>query len=203
MITWIKDRDLFLDVDKYDIILVGTNIYCTMSQGLQLQVMLNYPYAFNRNLETKYGDKEKLGTILECPKDDEPTFCLCFIAEGYNFRPDLQKEFISYEALEKCLKLINICYKGKNIATPLLGVSLFEGNGNRERIIDIFEKNLYDVNTFIYDYHQKSRAEMVKEFYDSEQAVRKRNDFKTYYQMVAERKQKAEERYKKNGHRRY
>ena len=85
MIEIIKDVDLFDHVDEYDSVLIGTNTYCTMSQGIQLKVMLNYHFVFEKNLETKYGDPDKLGTIIECTSEGEPTFCLCFITNGYNF----------------------------------------------------------------------------------------------------------------------
>ena len=134
MINVIKDEDIYWHFREYDIILIGTNIYCTMSQGIQLKVMLNYPYVYEKNLETKYGDIDKMGTILECKSENEPTFCLCFIAKGYNFRPDLEKDYLSYDALENALKLVNIKYKGKKIACPLLGSSRFDGNGDKEKI---------------------------------------------------------------------
>ena len=202
MINIIKDVDIYDHFSEYDAILIGTNLYCTMSQGVQLKVMLNYPYAYNKNLETKYGDKDKLGTVLECKSEGEPTFCLCFITKGYNFRPDLESDYLSYEALEKCLNLVNILYKGKNIACPLLGSSRFDGNGNKEKIYEIFNKTLKDVNVTIFDYFQKSRAEETKEVRERELAVKK-VDRKAYYEMVAKRKKEADERYRKNGHRRY
>ena len=202
MINIIKDVDIYEHCAEYDAVLIGTNLYCTMSQGIQLKVMLNYPYAYDKNLETKYGDIEKLGTVLECKSEGEPTFCLCFITVGYNFRPDLQKDYLSYEALEKCLKLVNILYKGKKIACPLLGASRFDGNGDKEKIYEIFNKCLTNVDVTIYDYFQKSRAEEMKEVRDNELAVKK-VDRKAYYEMVAKRKKEADERYRKNGHRRY
>ena len=202
MINIIKDVDIFDHFSEYDAILIGTNLYCTMSQGIQLKVMLNYHYAYEKNLETKYGDINKLGTVLECKSDGEPTFCLCFITKGYNFRPDLGKDYLSYEALEKCLNLVNILYKGKNIACPLLGSSRFDGNGDKEKIYEIFNKTLKDVNVTIFDYFQKSRAEENKEVRERELAVKK-VDREAYYKMVAERKKEADERFKKNGHRRY
>ena len=202
MINVIKDIDIYDHFSEYDAILIGTNLYCTMSQGIQLKVMLNYHYAFEKNLETKYGDISKLGTILECKSENEPTFCLCFITVGYNFRPDLQKDYLSYEAIEKCLKLVNILYKGKNIACPLLGSSRFDGNGDKDKIYEIFNNTLTDVNVTIFDYFQKSRAEEMKEVRDNELAVKK-VDREAYYKMVAERKKKADERFRKNGHRRY
>ena len=202
MINIIKDVDIYDHFSEYDAILIGTNLYCTMSQGVQLKVMLNYPYAYNKNLETKYGDKDKLGTVLECKSEGEPTFCLCFITKGYNFRPDLESDYLSYEALEKCLNLVNILYKGKNIACPLLGSSRFDGNGDKEKIYEIFNRTLKDVNVTIFDYFQKSRAEETKEVRERELAVKK-VDREAYYKMVAERKKEADERFKKNGHRRY
>ena len=201
MINIIKDVDLFEHVDEYEAVLIGTGTYCTMSQGIQLKVMLNYPYVYNKNLETKYGDPDKLGTIVQCEQEKSPRFCLCFIYEG-NFRPDIKKDFLSYESLEKCLSLVNILYKGKNIATTLLGASRFDGNGDKDRIMEIFERTLTDVNVTIYDYFQKSRAEEMKEVRDNELAVKK-VDREAYYQMVSERKRKADERFRKNGHRRY
>lgn len=202
MINVIKDEDIYNHLNEYDIILVGTNVYCTMSHGIQLKVMLNYPYVYEKNLETKYGDINKMGTILECKSENEPTFCLCFITKGYNFRPDLEKDYLSYDALENALKLVNIKYKGKKIACPLLGSSRFDGNGDKNRIYDIFNECLTDVNATIYDYFQKSRAEEMKEVRDNELAVKK-VDREAYYEMVRKRKEKAEERFKKNGHRRY
>lgn len=201
MIDIIKDVDLFEHVDEYEAVLIGTNTYCTMSQGIQLKVMLDYPYVYDRNLETKYADPEKLGTILECKSNGEPTFCLCFICGG-NFRPDLQKDYLSYESLEKCLRLVNLLYRGKKIATTLLGASRFDGNGDRDKIMEIFNNTIKDVDLTIYDYHQKSRAEAMKEVREKELEVKKR-DRAEYYRMVAERKKKADERFKRNGHRRY
>jgi hypothetical protein len=201
MIKVIKDVDLYNHVGEFDVVLVGTNNYCMMSQGIQLNIMLNYPYVYNKNLETKYGDPEKLGTVLECASEGEPTFCLCFICGG-NFRPDLQKDYLSYESLEKCLKLVNILYKGKNVATTLLGASRFDGNGDKEKILEIFNNCITDVNLTIYDYYQKSRSEQLNEIRNKELEVREK-DRKAYYEMVRKRKKEADERFKKNGHRRY
>lgn len=202
MIKLIKDVDIYEHLNKYDVILVGTNVYCTMSQGLQLQLMLNYPYVYNKNLGTKYGDIEKMGTLLECKEYSKPTICLCFITKGYNFRPDLENDYLSYESLAQCLYKINIIYKNRNIACPLLGSSKFDGNGNKDKIYKMFNDILTDVNVTIYDYEQKSRSEMMKEVREKELEIKKQ-DRKKYYEIVAKRKKEAEERYLKNGHRRY
>ena len=59
-----------------------------------------------------------------------------------------------------------------------------------------------NVECTVFDYFQKSRAEEMKEVRDRELAVKK-EDRKAYYEMVRKRKKEAEERFKKNGHRRY
>lgn len=198
----IQDVDLIDHVCEYDAVLVGTNLYCTMSQGFQRKVMLDYHYVYEANMSSKYGDKEKLGTLLECKSDGEPTFCLCFITEGYNFRPDIMKDYLSYEALEKCLMLVDILYSGKKIACTMLGTSEFDGNGDKEKVMEIFNKCVTNADVTIYDYHQKSRHDEMKEIREKELEVKK-VDREKYYEMVRERKCKAEERFKKNGHRRY
>lgn len=201
MIKIIKDIDLFDNVKDYDIVLVGTNIYCNLSQGFQRKVMLNYPYVQEMNMSTKYADKKKLGTILECKKEYNPTFLLLYITEG-NFRPDLKKDTLSYESLEKCIKLINILYKGMNIACPFLGSSRFDGNGDKDKILKIIENNSKNVNITIFDYEQKSRAEELKETREKELKLKEENT-DAYYEAVKKRKEEAEERYKNNGHARY
>lgn len=198
----VRDVDLIDHVHEYDAVLVGTNLYCTMSQGFQRKVMLDYHYVYESNMNTKYGDKEKLGTLLECKSDGEPTFCLCFITEGYNFRPDIIKDYLSYEALEKCLMLANILYSGKRLACTMLGTSEFDGNGNKDVVMEMFNRCMTDVDVTVYDYHQKSRHDEMKEIREKELEVKK-TDRKKYYEMVNERKRRAEERFKKNGHRRY
>ena len=108
MVNIVKSDKLIDELDKYDVILVGTNLYAIMSEGFQRKVMTRYPYVFEANMGSKYGDINKLGTILECKKDEQPTFIICFITKGNRFRPHAEKDYLSYEALEKCLKLVNL-----------------------------------------------------------------------------------------------
>ena len=202
VIKVIKNTDLYDHFSEYDVTLVGTNIYASMGHGIQLKVMLNYPYVYDKNMASKYGDMRKMGTILECKQDGEPTFCLCFITKGYNFRPDKDKDYLSYESLEKCLRLVNVIYKGKRVCCTLMGSSPFDGNGNRERIMNLFEKCTADLDLTIYDYEQKHRNAEYMEMFAKERKIRDK-DPELYYKLVKERKKKADDRFRKNGHRRW
>ena len=201
MINIIKDRDLYDDIGKYDVILIGTNIYCSMSQGFQRKVMLNYPYVQEENMKTKYGDSNKLGTVLECEKEGTQKFALLYVCQG-NFRPDLKKDYLSYESLEKCLKIINILYRDKKIASTIIGSSKFDGNGDKGKILKMFEKTIKDVDLTLYDYVQLSRTEELKKTRQAELKL-KEIDIDAYYEAVKKRKQEADERFKNNGHARY
>lgn len=201
MYNIVKGRDLFDDIAIYDVILIGTNIYGNMSQGFQRKVMLNYPYVQDKNMKTKYGDESKLGTTLDCYQEGKKRFALLYINKG-NFRPDLQKDYLDYDALEKCLKLVNIIYKGKNVACTFLGTSKFDGNGNKDKVLELFSKYTSNYTLTVYDYEQLSRSEEMKKVRISEIKL-KEVDLEAYYEAVKKRKQEADERFKNNGHARY
>lgn len=203
MITIIENVDLSKEINKYDFIIVTTNTYGSMANGFEHEVALNYPYVRNINLATKYGDIAKMGTIIECKEENEPTFILSFICKGYPKRKKNElPDFLCYESLEKCLKLINAKYKGKTIAAPMIGCSRFDGNGNKEKVLEIIENTLKDVNIIIYDYYQEERDEKMIRIYKEEMEVKK-TDYNAYYNMVKKRKEEAEKRFKRNGFARY
>lgn len=192
----IKGEDLFKHIDEYDVILVGTNTYCTMSQGFQRDIMLHYPHVQERNMETRYGDKSKLGTIVQV--EGKPTFVLLYICEG-NFRPDLKKDYLDYEALSKCAKISSVLFKDKKVACPLLGSSRFDGNGDHDVVSKILSDAFKTLDVDIYDYFQKSKLEKLKEVREKELAV-KAVDRAAYYKMVAERKEREKKIKELNGH---
>jgi len=152
-------------------------------------------------MKTKYGDERKLGTLLECKKEGCPLFVILYICKG-NFRPDLKNDYLSYESLEKCIKLVNILYKGRKVACTFLGASKFDGNSDKEKIFEIINNNSKDIDLFVYDYEQKSKSEELKQIYTNEKKI-KEIDLEKYYDVVKKRKKEADERFKNNGHARY
>lgn len=151
MITIIKDKQLINDVFQYDVILVGTSINNALGNGFQRQIRINFPIVDEINKSTNYGDIRKLGTVKVVATT--PIFCLCYINKSKR-RPDINPDYLDYVSLEQCLKLINDNFKGKRIASTIIGLSDYEGNGNREKIMNIIEKNSNNIDLYLYDYKQ-------------------------------------------------
>jgi len=160
----IKYKDLIDDVELYDVILIGTNTYCTMNNGFQGKVRKKFKYVYDLNLSTKYGDKNKLGKRVTT-KNTIPLFSLCFITSGYNFRPDLLPVYIDYNALENCLKTANNEFQGLRVATTMIGCEEFDGNGDRRKVIRMIKKYCDKIDLYVYNYRQiKGKYERVVEF---------------------------------------
>lgn len=160
MVDIVIKEDLINHVSEYDAIIIGTNCYQVMRNGFQNEVVQKYKYVLERNYETKYGDINKLGTILECKNEGDPIFILAFTTFGYNFKGN-DNDFFDYSALEKCIKLVNILYKGKRIATTMIGCMDFDGNADKEKILDIINTEAKDIDLTIYDYKQIPHSKFV------------------------------------------
>mgnify|MGYP003318767963 CR=1 FL=1 len=150
----IKDRDLFLDIEKYPIYLIGANIKNSNGNGWQHKISRNFPYVAQINKESNYDDVNKLGTctVVES-RDNHPMFIFCYITKG-RFRPDLQPDTLDYEALKSCLTLLNNNFKGKTIASTILASVAIEAGGNKECVLKLFDEYAPDVNFYLYDYVQ-------------------------------------------------
>ena len=154
MLNIIKDQSLIEHVYEYDVILVGTSIMNALGNGFQYQVKVNFPEVEKSNKKTKYGDHRKLGNVTVV--NTNPIFCLLFINKG-GYRTDLNPDYLDYEALESCMKLINENFKGKKIASTIIGSSEYEGNGDQDKIMEILETNSSNIELTLYDFQQEDR----------------------------------------------
>lgn len=156
MITIVKDKPLINEVFNYDVILVGTGILNALGNGFQHQIKVNFPEVDKVNKSTNYGDARKLGTVKVISLT--PVFCLLYIFKSKQ-RPDKIPDYLDYDALKNCISLINNNFKGKRIATTFIGASKFDGNGDKQRILEILENEAKDVDIFLYDYDQIDKNE--------------------------------------------
>lgn len=191
MIKVLKDIDPITLTEDYDVLLVGTNIYNKLANGWQFDVKMKYPKTHEVNLSTKYADEAKIGKYVTVNTTNEPVICLLYINKSY-FRPDLNKCFLEYDALEECLYRINIEFKGKNILCPIIGSSQFDGNGDKDRIIGVFEKICTNINVTLCDYKQISlkdrRSDMIKKIVSAKEKAKETKDKTEYFALVQERK---------------
>jgi hypothetical protein len=159
-INIISNRFLIEDVFNYDIIIVGTGIHNALGNGFQYDIKINFPPVEDAIKKTPYADARKLGTVIVIP--GKPIFCVGFIHKG-GYRKDIVPDYLNYDALKDVLYLIDDNFQNKKIATTLIGCSKFDGNGDRNKILELFnglsEKNEY----FIYDYEQRDYREVHNE----------------------------------------
>lgn len=188
MVNIISEEDLIEHVNEYDVILVGANIYGHMNGGFQFDVKRRYPYVHLKNISEPYGDTSRLGTIIEAKEDGQPTFCLCYIIEQMNTRPDLEETTISYEHIEKCLKLVKAMYSNKRIASPILGTSKFDGLGDKETVIDIFKSVFDDEDVTLYDYVQESIYSKWRKAYLKGAEIKKNQGVDAWHEYLRQSK---------------
>ena len=163
MFSLINGIQLSKEIYKYDIILVGTNNYQKLTNGFQHEIRMMFPEIELYNMEkTQYAHPLLLGQILEYSTNNI-IIVLCYITSYPNSRPDLQKDYLNYNALESCLIKVDNKYSNKNIACTLLGSSPYDGNGNENKIIEIFKKHCNNNNYYIYNAKQKSKDELIIE----------------------------------------
>ena len=160
MVTIIKDKPLIEDVFNYDVIIVGTGIHNTLGNGFQHDIKINFPFVEDALKKTPYADKRKLGTVTVVKST--PLYCLGFIHSG-GYRKDLNPVYLDYQALNDVLHLIDNNFKNKRIASSFIGCSQFDGNGDKERVLEFFNSLSGKNEYFLYDYEQRDYREVNNE----------------------------------------
>lgn len=157
--TFIHDKPLIEDVFNYDVIVFGTGIHNALGNGVQYDMKINFPVIEETIKKTPYADPRKLGTVSVI--NSKPIFCVGFIHQG-GYRKDLKPDYLNYEALKDVLLLVDENFKDKQIAMPLIGCSQFDGNGDKNKVLEIID-SLNNNDYFVYDYHQRDYREINNE----------------------------------------
>ena len=132
---------------EFDVIIHGCNCFCTMGAGIALQVRECFPQAYEEDLKTKRGDKNKLGDISYTEVEVKGVKLIVVNAyTQYSYRGRGQKA--DYKAIRSVFKKIKEKYTGLRIAYPAIGAGL--AGGNWEVISKIINEELADENhTFV------------------------------------------------------
>lgn len=180
-VTIVKDKFLIEDIKKYTIVLVPMSANNSMNSGFAYEIGLNFPSIREKVQTTPYGDRRKFGTVSVF-KDEGITFCICFMHTGGQSK---QAEYVKYDSLADCLDLININFKGKTVASPILGSTKYDGRGDKEKIINIFKEHCTDIDLILYDYEERNFMDEI--YYRTTTITQKfRRKEITHEEMMAE-----------------
>ena len=157
--TIIKDKEPIFDTDKYEVILVGTNIHNILRNGFQGKLANKYPYIVDENNKQPYADTRRLGTRITIERKGFPTISLMYICGV----PQRKLKTIDYNALKQCLETAALEFKGKRVMTTVLGSTCFDGGGDKRRVLRIMEKAFGGIDIDVYDYAQKNLKEEASE----------------------------------------
>lgn len=124
--------DLVQDNDQFDLITHGCNCFCNMGSGIAPQIKKKYPEAYDRDLETKKGDRAKLGTV------SYTRYTTPIVVNSYTqFSFSKHAVNIDYDAVRSCMKEIKRLFHGKKMGLPKIGAGLARGDWNiLEKIIE-------------------------------------------------------------------
>lgn len=121
-IKYIKG-DLIRDRKNFDVIAHQCNCFLSFGAGIAAQIKVQIPEAYQADLKTQYGDKNKLGTITYTT-NTVPTVVNMYGQYKYT-RHEVDT---NYDALRSCLKKLKEKFSGKKIGMPLIGAGLAAGD---------------------------------------------------------------------------
>ena len=139
--------DLIEQSEEFDVIVHGCNCFCTMGAGIALQIKYKFPEAYMVDIQTQYGDRDKLGTITYT-KNTKPIIVNAYTQYKYT-RDDVDAD---YNAIRTCMKEIKNKFNGKKIGMPLIGAGLAGGDWNK--ISKIIEEELSGEDVTIVKYNK-------------------------------------------------
>lgn len=157
----IFDEELIPHVHEYDVILYGMGINNSFSTGFANDIAINFPKVRkDENRESPYGDKRKYGDVYET-ECDGIRFCACYMHNGGYRKGKDGEEYVDYDALRSCIDKMSQKYRGKKIASPLIGSSAYDGNGDADRIMSLYEDAFKDCDIDLYLYDQKTLRDKI------------------------------------------
>lgn len=130
------DLLLLTEQGHFDVLVHGCNCFCTMGAGIAKQIKSRYPDAWDADLSTKNGDRQKLGSFSAAELTlDNHSFSVVNAYTQYHWRGRGMKA--DYDAIARVFRAIAERYSGQHIAYPKIGAGLAGGDWNViETIID-------------------------------------------------------------------
>ena len=134
-----KYHDLLdaFDANEVQTIIHGCNCFRSFGAGIAKSIKERYPKAYEADLNTGHGDKNKLGHYSYAKLSDDKTIINAYTQYTYG----RNKVNVDYDAISKVFELINKDFANHiNIGIPTIGAGLAGGDWNI--ISDIINKKL-------------------------------------------------------------
>ena len=142
-----KYQDLLdaFDANEVQTIIHGCNCFRSFGAGIAKSIKKRYPKAYEADLNTGHGDKNKLGHYSYAKLSDDKTIINAYTQYAYGGN----KVNVDYDAISKVFELINKDFANHiNIGIPTIGAGLAGGDWNI--ISDIINKKTPDLNITLY-----------------------------------------------------
>ena len=112
---------------EFDLIVHGCNCFCAMGAGIAKSIKNFFPEAYEADINTVAGAREKLGSITSAVafrNNHQIT-----IVNGYTqYSPSGAGVLVDYEAINSVFREIKNKYSGYRIGYPLIGAGLARGD---------------------------------------------------------------------------
>jgi len=120
----------------FDVIVHGCNCFCTMGAGIAIQIQNIFPKAFQADMQTGKGDKNKLGTYSRVDiENNGKNFTIVNAYTQYDFSG--QGVLVDYKAVKNVFSKINNDFVDTRIGYPKIGAGLAKGDWDTiSKIID-------------------------------------------------------------------
>lgn len=129
---------------RFDVIVHGSNCFCTMGGGIAASISSRFSAALKADRETIKGDITKLGSytsasisIDSITLTDKTSFIIVNAYTQYMYGPTKEAPIpCDYDAIDKVMTKINHDFARKSVGLPQLGAGLARGDWRRiEEII--------------------------------------------------------------------
>ncbi|HPQ87909.1 MAG TPA: macro domain-containing protein [Gammaproteobacteria bacterium] len=129
---------------EFDVIIHGCNCFCSMDAGIAKSIKQAFPQAWQADLKTPKGDKNKLGTFSQAEITLKNRHTLTVINAYTQFHWSGNSDLVEYESLRKIFTQIKLQFHGKRIGYPQIGAGL--AGGNWQKISQIIDEELKGEN---------------------------------------------------------
>ena len=143
-----KYRDLLdaFDANEVQTIIHGCNCFRSFGAGIAKSIKERYPEAYDADLNTGHGDKNKLGQYSYAKLSDDKTIINAYTQYAYGGN----KVNVDYDAIRKVFILLEEKYRNSNmlIGIPMIGAGL--AGGDWETISNIINDVTPSLNIILY-----------------------------------------------------